>query len=313
MKNLLISGCTGFVGTNLSAYFKQYDYVVTGLTHSEKSASSFPALKWEEVSIIPASPVNTIIHLAGKAHDLKNSSDDAAYFRINTSLTIQLFDIFLKSGAETFIYFSSVKAVADRVDGVLLENMVPDPQTAYGKSKLQAEEYLLSKKLPEGKRVIILRPCMIHGPGNKGNLNLLYQFVSKGIPYPLAAYQNKRSFLSIDNICFIVHQLIQHPAIASGIYNVADDETLSTNEVVTIIAETLQRKPKLWAIPKPFLQTIAAIGDKIKLPLNSERLKKLTSDYVVSNDKVKNALQVDHLPVTASEGLRKTIKNFSLG
>ena len=252
------------------------------------------------------------IHLAGKAHDLKNNTDATAYFTINTGLTIQLFDLFIKSKAATFIYFSSVKAAADRVADVLLENLTPDPKTPYGQSKLRAEEYLLSQKLPGGKRIIILRPCMIHGPGNKGNLNLLYRFVTKGIPYPLAAFENKRSFLSVDNLCFVVHQLIQNEAVASGIYNVADDESLSTNEVVKIIAETLHLKPRLWTIPKPFLQTIAKIGDKTGLPLTSERLKKLTENYVVSNDKIKRALQIEHLPVSATNGLRKIIINFRM-
>jgi nucleoside-diphosphate-sugar epimerase len=89
------------------------------------------------------------------------------------------------------------------VEGVLTEEVEPKPLTHYGKSKLMAEEYILSQPLSVGKSYYILRPCMIHGPGNKGNLNLLYQIVQKGIPYPLAAFENKRSFLSIENLCFI--------------------------------------------------------------------------------------------------------------
>ena len=312
MKSILISGLKGFVGTNLGAYFKNMDYEVIGLSRSGQGKSSENDLAWESVGSVVDLQVKTIIHLAGKAHDLKKTSDEADYFAINTGLTIKLFDIFLKSKADTFIYFSSVKAVADSVNNFLSEEVRPNPQTAYGKSKLKAEEYLLSQNVPAGKRVIILRPCMIHGPGNKGNLNLLYQVVSKGIPYPLAAFRNMRSFLSIDNLCFIINQIIEDAAIPSGIYNVADDESLSTNEVVKIIAETLDRKARLWAIPQPLLRAIAAIGDRIKLPLNSERLTKLTESYVVSNDKIKRVLRVDHLPKSASEGLRATINSFRL-
>src|SRR5690606_1547157 len=117
---------------------------------------------------------------------------------------------FLKRDAEVFIYMSSVKAAADTVDGILTEEKQPNPKTPYGQSKRKAEEYLLNATLPEGKRVYILRPCMIHGPGNKGNLNLLYKFVQKGIPYPLAAFENRRSFLSIDNLNFVILQLLQN-------------------------------------------------------------------------------------------------------
>ena len=84
-----------------------------------------------------------------------------------------MFDQFLKSDCETFIYMSSVKAVVDQADGILTENVKPNPITVYGKSKLAAEEYILSRKNLKNKRVYILRPCMIHGPNNKGNLNLL--------------------------------------------------------------------------------------------------------------------------------------------
>src|SRR5690606_13373271 len=130
-----------------------------------------------------------IIHLAGKAHDTQNTSSPEEYFQVNTELTKQLFDKFLQSNARDFIYFSSVKAVADTVSGLLGEDVTPNPQTPYGQSKWQAEQYLNSQPLPEGKRLFILRPCMIHGPGNKGNLNLLYQVSSKGLPWPLAAFE----------------------------------------------------------------------------------------------------------------------------
>src|SRR5690606_34965976 len=132
------------------------------------------------------------------------TADDEIYFKINRDLTIQLFNEFLKSSSKDFFYFSSVKAATDSVEGYLDEDFVAYPVTPYGKSKLAAEEHLLNQKLPEGKRVFIIRPCMIHGPGNRGNLNLLYKIVKKGIPWPLAAFENQRSFLSIDNLNFLI-------------------------------------------------------------------------------------------------------------
>ena len=73
---------------------------------------------------------------------------------------------------------------------------------------------------------------MIHGPNNKGNLNLLYSFVKKNIPYPFGSFENKRSFVSIDNLCFVIKELIENKEIPSGVYNISDDQTLSTNELV---------------------------------------------------------------------------------
>ena len=294
--NIIITGATGFVGKNLSKFLKEKGHHISPLSLRKA---------WELDQNAEA-----IIHLAGKAHDTKNTSAEKEYFEINTELTKKLFKEFLNTTAQDFIYFSSVKATADTVEGFLDENHTSNPQTPYGKSKLEAEEFLLSQKLPENKRLFIIRPCMIHGPGNKGNLNLLYKFVQKGIPYPLAAFENKRSFLSIDNLNFLILEMLSNKNVDSGIYNFADDEVLSTNELVKLIANTSGKKEKLWKISSKLISATAKMGDVIKLPLNSERLKKLTENYWVSNQKIKNALGIAKLPVSASEGLEKTIKSF---
>jgi len=251
-----------------------------------------------------------VLHLAGKAHDLKKTSNSSEYYQVNTELTKTLFDAFLKSEANVFITLSSVKAVADEVDSELTEECIPSPITHYGKSKLLAEQYIASKSIPQGKRVYILRPCMIHGPGNKGNLNLLYSLVSKGLPWPLGLFKNSRSYLSIDNLSFIIKELIEREDIPSGVYNVADDVPLSTNEVITKIAESKGKKASILNLNKNFIKVIARVGDLLKLPLNSERLHKLTETYIVSNAKVKKALGKP-LPFSSREGLIKTFQSFS--
>lgn len=312
MKNVLISGINGFVGGNLSAHLKNKEWNVSALGRNNVQKSIFNGANftWHDLSPIMNETFEAIVHLAGKAHDLKKTSNDEEYFAVNTELTKSLFDVFLKSKVKDFIYFSSVKAVADTVIGVLNEDAKSNPLTPYGKSKQQAEEYLLKQGLTEGKRLFILRPCMIHGPGNKGNLNLLYKVVQRGIPYPLAAFQNQRSFLSIANLNYIIEKIISDPNIPGGVYNVADDYPLSTNEVIKIISEANSSKARLWKINPSLVQFMAKIGDKLKLPLNTERLTKLTESYVVSNKKIKNALNVKELPVSANEGLIATIKSF---
>ena len=294
--NIIITGATGFVGKNLSKFLKEKGHHISPLSLRKA---------WELDQNAEA-----IIHLAGKAHDTKNTSDEKEYFEINTELTKKLFKEFLNTTVQDFIYFSSVKATADTVEGFLDENHTSNPQTPYGKSKLHAEEYLLSQKLPENKRLLIIRPCMIHGPGNKGNLNLLYKVVEKGIPYPLAAFENQRSFLSIDNLNFLIFEILKNRDVSSGIYNFADDNSISTNELIRIIGEASRIKSKLWRLPAGIISSVAKLGDVLKLPLNSERLKKLTESYVVSNQKIKTALGISELPISVEKGLEKTIKSF---
>ena len=295
MKNILITGASGFVGQNLIPYLRNFN--IQNLS-----------LRYETNKKIVIEDTVAIIHLSGKAHDLKKVSQPADYYEANYELTKQLYDAFLKSDAKKFIFISSVKASADSVTGVLIEDMVPNPKTHYGKSKLMAEEYIQSQPLPDDKTYYILRPCMIHGPGNKGNLNLLYQFVKQGIPYPLAAFKNLRSFLSIENLCFVIKELLEND-VQSGVYQVADDESLSTNDLVKEIALNLGLNPKLLKIPVGFIQSIAKLGNKFKLPLNTDRLNKLTENYLVSNKKIKKALGKE-LPIKAREGLRRTILSF---
>lgn len=268
---------------------------------------------WDELGKVP--PVDAIVHLAGKAHDTKNQSEAQAYFDINTGLTQKIFDYFLQSDAKTFIFFSSVKAAADSVQGeILTEEVIPHPIGPYGESKIRAEEYILKARNQDSraknKNIYILRPCMIHGPGNKGNLNLLYSVVRKGIPWPLGSYENLRSFCSIDNISYVVEQLIVKENIASGIYHVGDDEPLSTNELIGLISKSVGKKSRIWKLPKGLMNAAASVGGTLKLPLNKERLRKLIENYVVSNVKIKQALGIEKMPVSAKEGMRKTLESF---
>ena len=290
---LFLTGFTGFVGQYIQKCFGEY-----GIELIPKNS---------EINLRMAS---VIIHLAGKAHDLKNISQPDEYYEVNTELTKKVFDAFLESEASVFITLSSVKAVADEVCGELTEKQPPAPKTHYGKSKLMAEEYIFSKEFPIGKRVYVLRPCMIHGPGNKGNLNLLYRLVSKGISWPLGAFENKRSFCSIDNLMFIINEIINRNDIPSGIYNIADDEPISTNELIGLIAESQDRNPRVLKISRSLIEKLARFGDKFNLPITTERLHKLTSSYVVSNAKIKEAIGKS-LPVSSCEGLLKTFKSFN--
>lgn len=303
---IFISGAKGFIGKNLTEHLTKNGNQVTAVSRTPENENE---LSWEQL-FSGGMDANVFIHLAGKAHDLKKTPNPEEYFEVNTELTRRVFNLFLQSKAPVFIYMSSVKAAADTVDGILQEDVIPNPQTPYGQSKLQAETYILGQVVPAGKRIFILRPCMIHGPGNKGNLNLLYKFVSKGIPYPLAAFENKRSFLSIANLEYIIDGLINND-VPGGVYNIADDEPLSTNDVIHIISKAIGAKPRLWQLSPALLKGIARVGDKIRLPLNSERLKKLTESYVVSNEKIKKALKTDRLPVSSTEGLSRTIKSFN--
>ncbi len=315
--NILITGYNGFIGSNLTVALSEHHLIGVDL-YAGNTVNKH--IDWSNLNTI--NTVDCIIHLAGKAHDTKNSSTADEYYEINVGLTKTIFGQFLKSSATKFIFFSSVKAVADSVVvDRLTEEVSSNPLTPYGRSKLEAEKFIINEfdkwkkedlakgKDAEMKKVYILRPCMIYGPGNKGNLNLLFKVQQKGLPWPLGAFDNKRSFCSIDNILFVIKRLIDGN-IEDGIYQVADDEALSTNELIRLIALSQNKNAKILNIPVQSIKAIARIGDMLHLPLNSERLKKLTESYLVSNNKLKNALGIAKMPYTVLDCMNETLESF---
>jgi len=329
---ILITGIHGFVGSNLVEALKK-EHTIYGLDiiNPKKEGIRY-TFSWDDLDkdgMIPE--VDAIIHLAGKAHDVKSDGrgQKEEYMKINCGLTQKIFDWYLAHPtAKKFIQFSTVKSAADRVEGdFLTEECVPTPVGPYGESKIAAENYIIEKFAPkalmrpfhnftdedaivDGKRVYIMRPCMIHGPGNKGNLNLLYGVVKKGIPWPLGAFENRRSFTSIGNLQEVIKGLLTKD-VTSGIYHMGDDEALSTNELIEVICDSLGKKAHIWKIPCGLMNGFAKIGDVLHLPLNSLRMQKLTENYVVSNAKIKAALGIKEMPVRAKDGLKETIKSFA--
>ena len=307
---LLITGVHGFVGSNLVRAFSN-EYVIYGLdVIAPEKEGVVKTYSWDDLDAGRVPSVDAIIHLAGKAHDTKNQAAAEVYFKVNTGLTQKIFDYFCShQEIKKFVFFSTAKAAADKVEGVLTEDEVPSPVGPYGESKIAAEKYI-QEHLPLDKQVYIFRPCMIHGPGNKGNLNLLYNVVKKGIPGPLGAFENRRTFTSIENVCFAVNGVLTKD-IPSGIYNMGDDEALSTNELIEEICESLSKKARIWRLPKGLMNGIAKVGGWLHLPLDPERLRKLTENYVSSNVKIKKALGVERMPVSAREGLKVTLESFN--
>ena len=364
---ILITGVHGFVGSNLVEALKK-EHTIYGLDIINPAKDGIEkTFSWEDleegVKEVQSSrvqgkipEVDAIIHLAGKAHDVRNQSASDVYFKVNTGLTQKMFDYFLAHDSiKKFIQFSTVKSAADKVEGeYLTEECIPTPVGPYGESKIAAENYIIEKFAPEAlkrpfhnftdedavafaeiqelegskgskgsknssgsrikvqgeKQVYIMRPCMIHGPGNKGNLNLLYGVVSKGIPWPLGAFENRRSFTSIGNLQEVIKGLLTKD-VPSGIYHMGDDEALSTNELIEVICSALGKKAHIWRIPRGLMNGVAKIGDVLHLPLNSLRMQKLTENYVVSNAKIKAALGMKEMPVRAKDGLKETIKSFA--
>ncbi len=301
MKIIYVFGGSGFIGRYLSSFLRK---------------SEFETLNISLRNDIPESTFNkdgVFINLIGKAHDFSGIASKEDYYHANLALTIRAFGLFLQSSSKIFVQISSIAAVEEYESlEPLKEDDVCQPESWYGKSKREAEKWLLEQQVPSDRKVIILRPPMVYGPGDKGNLSKLYKFVKIGLPYPLSAFNNKRSFISIDNLCYFILCLINDiNRVDSGIYHVADDEFVSTNQIISIIQEVTGEKIFSIPFPRNIIKFIAKIGDVVPIPLNSVRLKKMTSDFLVSNEKIKSLLLIKKLPKTSEDSLKETFKSIN--
>ncbi|MDD4257979.1 MAG: NAD-dependent epimerase/dehydratase family protein [Bacteroidales bacterium] len=322
---ILVTGASGFVGSHLVEYFAEKGHTIDVLDLGQPVPSCVrQSFHWDKLKELDLGAYDAVIHLAGMAHDVRGKAKEDLYMKVNYGLTKEAFTRFLeaRSGASgqkakvrSFIFFSTVKAVADRVEvAVLTEDAVPNPVGPYGESKFKAEQFIQGalEKADDAEspvNVYILRPSMIHGPGNKGNLNLLYQVVRRGIPWLLGSFDNKRSFTSVRNLCILVER-VAAGGIPSGVYHVADDAPVSTNRLIELICKSLGKKVRIWHLSPWLIRGCARIGDVLHLPLNSLRLQKLTEDYVVSNRKLKEALGMDVMPYPTEEELLLTLESF---
>jgi len=314
-KHILITGVSGFVGTSLVNYLQKkiQGVSIIGASRRKKSISHFyPILKQcvsnAEIFDMPVRAYS-YVHLSGKVYDVRDKNNEEEYYKANYEATKELFNHFIKDPeAKKFLFLSTIHVLTESPDTVLDEAYNPEPFTPYGKSKYLAEKYI-QQNCPPDKDYYILRPSMIHGPGNKGNLNLLYSLIDKGIPYPIGAINNKRSFVSIENLCFTIHELI-FGNVKKGLYHIADDDATFTHDLVKLIANVTNQKPRMLNIPPCLLRGMARLGDYIPLiPLNTHRLNKLTGDFVVSNKKLKKEIGKP-FPVKSEEGLKFTLGNL---
>ena len=120
---------------------------------------------------------------------------------------------------------------------------------------------------------------------------MLYSLVSKGLPWPLGALEYQRSFCSIDNLCFVIKELLSQEEIPSVVYNIVDDTSLSTNELIQLIVVSQNKQARILYISKGLITTMIKLGNYLCLPLNEEHLQKLTESYVVSNQKIVSAIR----------------------
>ena len=297
MSLIVLTGTTGYIGQNLTKYFN---------SKSKKNKSiSLRFQNWHKMMPLET---ETIIHLAAINLNPQDSAFDEEYFRVNTELTSKLFRYFLSSNAKTFIFLSTTELI-DKQISEITEDANENPTNPFLQSKFEAEQFILKQVLPEGKRAIILRVAPVYGRETKSSLYDTFSFCKK-FPWFFGVFDTKQSFCYIDNLTEIIAQISERPNVASGIYNVADNEPIATLNLIHWIAAVFDKKAKIIKVPKGILNLFAKLGDIFKWEFNSKKLFEISRSRIINGNKVKEALEISKVPFDTETAVIKTIEYY---
>lgn len=246
MQKVLITGSTGFIGSRLAQKMGQSGVstvLPTGFRMTNTTDWA-PYLKG----------CGVVVHLAARVHHLQETASDplAEYRRVNVDATACLLRQAEAAGVKRFIFMSTIKVLGEStpMDLPFNDDSLPNPQDPYALSKWEAEELIRGSALD----YMILRIPLVYGPGAKGNLLHLMRWIDRGLPLPFAAIQNRRSLLGLDNLCDLIIQVLDYPAILRETFVVAENLGIALPDLVQAIALAMEKSSRLWAFPQKLLQ-----------------------------------------------------------
>ncbi|MBN4076905.1 NAD-dependent epimerase/dehydratase family protein [Mariprofundus ferrooxydans] len=294
--NVLITGATGFIGQHLYAALVENGSNVRMLGRTRPDGT-LNYVHWDMNQPLDAKAldgIDVVFHLAGKAHALNaDYHDDVEYFTINTAGTRKLLEAAKSAGVRRFVYFSSIKAVGYH-EHCSDESCEELPDTMYGRSKLMAEQLVLSGGfVPEP---VVIRPTMVYGCTEKGNLPKMIQAIRKWHFPPLPDTRNYRSMIHVDDVVSAALLLSQHPEAVGKCYIASDSHNYSTRQMYVWICEALGQPVPGWKVPVSLLKLIAVKGDMIgkiigrRFIFDSETLQKLLGTELYSSAKIEKEL-----------------------
>ena len=289
---------TGFVGQHLKNHLLKKGYEISSVSKGDL-CDPYSVESWR--TALEKAECATVIHLIAKTHaaDARDPSALSTYRRVNVGITRALLEASKDYGVKRFVYLSSIKAVGEEtpIDQSFTEESPCNPEDCYGITKREAEELIL--KNSRSIETLILRPPLIYGPGVKGNFLKLMNAVQKGIPLPFAKVKNARSMLNVYNLTYTIQIAVESHASIDRIFHIADNEAVSTSELIHIMALALGKTPRLFPCSSIVLEKLGNFLGK------SDTIKKLTRSLVVSNERVKKLLSIT-LPYTLPTGIETT-------
>jgi nucleoside-diphosphate-sugar epimerase len=313
MINILVTGGTGFIGSHLLTALLQQNYQITLAIRNQFLNEFNLPVKIVKVGEIDQKTdwtaslkeIDVIVHLAARAHQLNDQAIDreAEFLRVNCEGTKNLAKQAIASGVKNFIFISSIGAMTTLSEDILTEESPCRPDSPYGRSKIQAEEGLIELCQNSPMTWTILRPTLVYGSGNPGNMERLMKLVKTGLPLPLGSINNQKSFVYVGNLIDAIISCINHPNAKNQTFIISDGEDLSTSELIRRLGKALDKSPLLLPFPPELLRLITKLLGKADI---SDRL---LGSLQVDNSKIRQILDWKP-PYTVDQGLQATADWF---
>ena len=279
-----VTGGTGFIGKRLICALRKEQINVRLLSRKKLNKNTIVCdLKVDSIPDDSLIGVDTIFHLAGFSHDMRDATKiQNIYQRVNVDATIRLAKLAVKSNIKKFIFVSSVKAGGAPDFGVCeSEKDQGDPEGVYGKTKREAELKLLKIGKESGMHVSIIRPSLVYGPNVKGNLQLMLSGIKKGWFPPLPETGNKRSMIHVDDLVRAILLVADDDGANGEIFTATDGNPHSSRDIYNAMCSVLDRPIPKWSIPKFLFDMVSLMNPRIKYKLN-----KLLGDECYSSAKL---------------------------
>jgi len=285
MMKYLVTGSTGFIGSRLLGLLNTIECDVRLLARFEVNNYETVVCNLEQnrISKHALESVDTVLHLAGLAHDMQDPSKVEDLYRvINVDATVELARLAVENGVKRFVFISSVKAGGGLASGKCInESDQNKPEGVYGKSKREAELKLLKIGNESGMHVSIIRPSLVYGPEVKGNLKLMLTGVKKGWFPPLPETGNKRSMIHVDDLVRAILLVADDDRANGEVFIATDGTPYSSREIYNAMCSVTGKSVPKWSVPKILFDIARMVNPRIKYKIN-----KLLGDECYSSAKL---------------------------